>query len=469
MKSSIKRRVLSSYLFIIVSAIVLLDILLFITVKSYYYENAEKVLKNQITTATTFYSKYFAISTLKENIYDNVDVFWNQTEAEVQVYNDKGKLIMDSIGVNTNSLRGEDVESALKGKISRWTGIVDYYDYNVMAISAPIKSNDEIVGVLRYIISLQEVDDEVYAITTTFIGISMVVLTVGIILSLIIAKSIINPITELTKVASKIAEGNLNIRTSVRRNDEIGKLHETFNYMADELDKRNKLKDEFISSVSHELRTPLTAIKGWVITLEDKNTDSYTLETGLKIIEKESDRLGKMVEELLDFSRLQNGKVILNKKIVNIKEFIEYIQKYISQRAIRENKELSVSFNLKRNNVFMDADRINQVIINIIDNAFRFTDENGQIILAVYCDEHKISINIKDNGCGISEEDLPKVKEKFYKGKNKKSQNGIGLAICDEIIKLHKGNLIINSKVGIGTEVIFEVPIEGGYNNEKTI
>ena len=469
MKSSIKRRVLGGYLFLIVFAIMLLDILLFITVKNYYYENAEKVLRNQIETATTFYSKYFPATILEQNIYDNVDVFWNQTEAEVQVFNKDGKILMDSIGVNSHIEKDEDIESALNGNITRQTREVEYYDYTVMSVSAPIRVENDIIGVLRYIISLEDVDKEVYAITTSFVGLSIIVLTIGIAVSLIISRSIIHPITELTKVANAMAEGDFQTRIKIKRKDEIGKLNETFNYMADELAKRDKLKDEFISSVSHELRTPLTAIKGWVITLEDENTDGEILKTGLKIIEKESDRLGNMVEELLDFSRLQNGKANINKKIVNIKEFIKYIQQYISQRAKRENKNLHISFDLEKDNVFMDPDKIKQVIINIMDNAFRFTEVGGDIFLDVFCDKRKLVISVKDNGCGIVEEDLPRVKEKFYKGKNKNSQNGIGLSICDEIIKLHNGELNINSKSGVGTEVIFEIPNEGGNNNEKII
>lgn len=457
---SIKRRVLSSFLFIIILSIAILDLLLFVAVKKYYYDNSEKVLRNQMETATSFYNKYFTSTSLQENINDNVDSFWNQTDAEVQVYNLYGKLIMDSIGAEERDTIYSDVNDALGGKTSRWIGNVNYSKNKVMSVSTPIIVNHKIIGVLRYIISLERVNLEIRNISVDFIGISIIVLIIGIFLSLILAKSIINPIMELTIVAEKMASGNLTVRSSIKDDDEVGKLAQTLNYMVEELSKRDKLKDEFISSVSHELRTPLTAIKGWAITLDDEKTDISTLKTGLKIIEKESDRLGKMVEGLLDFSKLQNDKVKLIKRETNMKEFINYIQACISQRATRENKLLNVTYEIEQNIVYIDQDKMKQVLINLIDNAFRFTGENGSISLIISEDDENIQIVVEDNGCGISDQDLPKVKEKFYKGQNAKSQNGIGLSICDEIIKLHDGKLIIESKVGIGTRITVLIPRE---------
>lgn len=459
---SIRRRVFSSFLLIIFISIVILDILLAVVVKNYYYDNSEKVLKNQIITATSIYSKCFASTSLKENIYDNVDSFWNQTDAEVQIYDANGKLIMDSIGVNESRSNSSDIQGALNGEISRWTGNVGYYNKKVMAVSAPITVDNKTIGVLSYVISLDNVNKEIINMVIKFVVISVFVLGLGILMSSVLAKSIINPIKKVTDVANEMASGNLQVRSNIKDKDEVGKLAITLNYMAEELEKRDKLKDEFISSVSHELRTPLTAIKGWVITLEDEKTDIETLKTGLSIIEKESDRLGGMVEELLDFSRLQNGKIKLNKKKVNVEEFVNYIEIYMSQRASRESKKLIIDLDSNINNVFIDSDRMKQVVINLMDNAFRFTEKNGEVVFEIKKDNNNILFIVKDNGCGIPEDDLPKVKEKFYKGKNAKSQNGIGLSICDEIVKLHDGNLMIESKDGIGTIVIAEIPMERG-------
>lgn len=464
---SIKGKLVRSYFLVISISILILDILLGLAIKNYYYDSSEKLLKNQMGTAIAFYNKYFTTASLEENIYDNIDGVWNQTDAQIQIYDTNGRLLMDSIGVDDSNKDYSDVKKALSGEeYVRWIGTVDYYDKKVMSVSSPIEVDHEIVGVLRYIISLDSVDREISIIITTFFIISILVFIIGIVLSILIARSIINPITELTKVANSMASGDMNIRSSINDNDEVGRLAITFNYMADELVKKDKLKDEFISSVSHELRTPLTAIKGWVITLEDDNTDKDTLNMGLKIIEKESDRLGNMVEELLDFSRLQNGTASLNIQKVNIYEFIEYMKIYLSQRAIKEKKKFNVISNNEVDFVFIDVDKIKQVIINLVDNAFKFTEINGEITLEVNVNRKKINIIVIDNGCGISESDLPRVKEKFYKGKNAKSQNGIGLSICDEIIKMHGGDFYIESKEGVGTKIVLEIPNEREIYNE---
>lgn len=229
--------------------------------------------------------------------------------------------------------------------------------------------------------------------------------------------------------------------------------------MAGELDEREKMKNEFISSVSHELRTPLTAIKGWVITLDSDETDKETLGLGLKIIENETERLASMVEELLSFSSLVNGRATLRKSKILIKDLILYLDTYMSERAIRENKTLTIESNMENEFVNIDIDKIKQVLINLIDNAFKFTETKGKIKVEFMRINGFMNITVSDNGCGISETDLPRVTEKFYKGKNAKSQNGIGLSICDEITKLHKGTLNIESKENEGTKITVSIPI----------
>ncbi|MGG7176988.1 ATP-binding protein [Clostridium paraputrificum] len=461
---SIKSRLIKSFIIVIFSTVIILDILLVVFIKKYYYDNSEALLKNQIRLSTSFYNKYFSSYSLEETVYDNLDSFWDQTDAQVQIYNDKGKLIMDSIGaIDGNIKEYSDVTKVLNGeKSSRWVGKVDYYDYKVMAVSKPIIVEDEVIGVIRFIISLQGVDRAINAIVLFFLFISMLVLVIGFILSILIAKSIITPIKELTVVAEKMASGDLKVRSNIKDKDEIGKLANTLDYMAEEIQAKDELKNEFISSVSHELRTPLTSIKGWAITLDDELTDKETLKVGLNIIEKETDRLVTMVEELLDFSKLVNGKTVLNRKEVKVKDFIEYMQIYMSQRVKREGKVLEIKSNMWDDIVYIDIDKMKQVLINIVDNALKFTDTEGRIEIDINKRENYMSIIVEDNGSGISKEDLPRVKEKFYKGKNVKSQNGIGLSICDEIAKLHGGDLKIESEENIGTKITVIIPLIKG-------
>nr|WP_243190628.1 HAMP domain-containing sensor histidine kinase [Clostridium gallinarum] len=444
---------------IIFSTVVVLNILLMVFIRKYYYDNMENILKSRIEVSMNFYNKYFSSQELIENVYDNVDAFWNENNAQVEIFDVDGSLLMDSIGIKDEKLiNAPDVSKALKGEVSRWVGKVNYYDKKVMAVSYPLEIDGEIIGIMRFITSLEEIDGIITNIMIIFVSISIGVLLIGVTLSIILANSIINPIKYLNKVAEKMGSGNLSVRSKIDSKNEIGQLSNTLNFMANEISRREQLKNEFISQVSHELRTPLTAIKGWTITLNNDETDKETLKLGFDIIEKETDRLSLMVEELLDFSRLINENVRLELKKINIGDFLKHIESFMAPRAKKEG--INLEFITKDDvNISIDSNRLKQVFINLIDNSLKFTEAGGNIKFETFILDKNIKFIIEDNGCGISEEDLPRVKEKFFKGKNSNSKNGIGLSICDEIIKLHNGEFNIYSKLGIGTKVEIIIPL----------
>lgn len=457
--NSIRTKLIKNFLIVIISTVMILDTLMIIFFKEYYYNNRQVFLTSQIESSINFYDKYFSSQTLIQNIYDNIDSFWNNINAQVEILDPEGNLLMDSVGIRDNELlQTPDIAKAINGETARWVGKSDNYNGNVMIVSHPIITNGELNGVMRVISSLEDIDNTINSFIILFLIISLIVILIGLVMSILMAKSIIDPIKSITKVAKKMASGDLKVKSSVYNSDEITQLSNTLNYMASEIEKREKLKNDFISSVSHELRTPLTAIKGWAITLNDDETDKDTLKMGFDIIEKETDRLTIMVEELLDFSKLVSGIVQLNKRSVDIIKFITHIENYMKPRALEEGISFEVYIENNVSKGFFDYNKMKQVLINIIDNAFKFTNEEGKVILSVAQNDNSIVFSITDNGVGISKEDLPKIKEKFYKGKNSNSKNGIGLSICDEIIKLHDGKFIIESEVNEGTSVVVTIP-----------
>ncbi|MEG2353056.1 MAG: HAMP domain-containing sensor histidine kinase [Clostridium sp.] len=458
---SIKKRLFKHFLFIIISTVIILEVILISFVKTYYCSNMEDFLKGQIKTSADFYNKYFSNSSLEDNVLNNVDAFWKQSNTQVQIIDLNGKVIMDSIGyIQKNEMTTSDYLKAKNGEFGSWIGKVPYDKKTVIAVSHPLKSNDEIVGVMRFVSSLSKVNNQLLMVFISFCLVGIVVSLISIITSLFLSRSIIAPIEYLTKDAQKMARGEFDFKSHNYSDDEIGKLAETFNYMAGEVLNRDKLKNDFISSVSHELRTPLTAIKGWANILNTTDgIDRSTTKEGLEIIEKESDRLTNMVEELLDFSKFVSGRITLKKEDSSLQEFAYYIESFMNPRALRDKITLKVSCEDGMPNVYIDKNRMKQVVLNILDNAFKFTEENGSITLKIYKEKQNIVMCITDTGIGISMDELPKVKEKFYKGKSSKSQNGIGLSICDEIIKLHNGTLDIESIEQEGTVVLISIPI----------
>ncbi len=464
MKSSIKKRLVGNFMLIIIITVLIIEFFLFNAIRNYYYKSIEEILSNQIAFSTEFYRKYFSTSRLEDIVIDDVDLFWRQTSAQVQILDNEGKILMDSIGAvhETKFITSGDVLDALKGNKATWIGKVEYDTEPVIAVSSPLKVEGEVVGVLRFISSLRETNKIIMSIYRLLIVLGIIVVVISGIVSIFLANTIVQPLKEVTEVAEKMADGQLKVRSKKKFDDEIGKLSDTLNYMAEELIKKEHLKNDFISSISHELRTPLTSIKGWAITLNSGKVDQSLLKDGLNIIEKESDRLSDLVEELLDFSRYVSGRITIEKDEMNLIESINQVEKQLKLRAKEKNLDFSVSYDSDLPNIIGDENRIKQVLINLLDNAFKFTDEGGRVSLSAGKDGDYVIIKVKDNGQGIHEEDLPYIKEKFYKGKNSNSNTGLGLSICDEIVKLHGGHMDIKSKLNEGTTVIVTLPIRGG-------
>ena len=468
LKKSLKGRLAISYLIIIMMTMVITDFTLVTVLRSYFNDNVREALDNQLSVATSMYEKYYSEDSLEDNVANDEDSFWRQTRASVQIINLQGEVLLDTTGSRPQGVQKSlDILAALEGNKGSVTYSDEVTKEKLMAVSHPLISNGQIVGVLRFITSLNGVNDTMNVIILNFIVFGLGILFLTAFISQIIGKRIIGPIEELTKAAETMAKGNYNIITKKFYEDEIGQLSDTLNHMATEIKKKESLKNDFISSVSHELRTPLTSIKGWAITLQDPQTDPKLLRDGLEIITNESDRLTSMVDELLDFSKFVSGKITLDKEVIEIEKLFDFIETNIADRARRENKEFIVEKTEGMGTITADLNRVKQVFINLLDNSFKFTGIGGKITLSMVRGKQYVDFIVKDNGSGISKNDILKVKEKFYKGKTSKSTNGIGLSICDEIAILHGGELRIKSEVEIGTEIIFRLPEGGDGNGDK--
>lgn len=456
----IRGRLAASFMIVILVSVAILEVLMIYTVQQNYYGSLRGNLTNQVKISADMYSRYYSDTSLEDNILYNVDAFWNQSNAEVEIVDRDGNIVMNSLGTIPEQAEPmEDIQDALNDKLGEWVGRIN--GEKVMAVAYPLKSNGQIVGALRFIASTGAIDQDIQNTAKIFIAIGLfVVLVVGL-LSIFLANTILIPLREVTAVAESMAEGNFQIKSRKKRDDEIGKLSDTLNYMAEEITKKEKLKNDFISSVSHELRTPLTSIMGWAITLQsEKFQQKETLNDGLGIIAKETERLTHMVEELLDFSKFVSGRIKLKYAIVNLAELMEHIRKQLTPRAMRDNIHFTVDYPENLPELLTDGNRLKQLFINVLDNALNFTPAEGFVRFQAETGEKEYTFTITDSGCGIPAEELPMIKEKFYKGKSSRSKNGIGLSICEEIVTLMKGRLDIRSEVNVGTTVVIALPKE---------
>ncbi|MEG0340455.1 MAG: HAMP domain-containing sensor histidine kinase, partial [Oscillospiraceae bacterium] len=328
----------------------------------------------------------------------------------------------------------------------------------VMSVTYLLRPAVSDVAAIRMLTSLELLDKNIIGIAITSLAIVLMVVLFSFWSGIFFIRSIVRPIGVIEATATKIAHGNLDIRIENKYNDEIGSLCNTINAMASELDKSEKMKNDFISSVSHELRTPLTAIKGWVETIGHMNPSDEGYKRGVEVIASETDRLYNMVEELLDFSRMQNG-ITLTPELLDLVAEVSDSVLMMEQRARLEN--VSIEFDEPEMPIPVQADknRLRQVFVNVIDNAIKYSLNSSTIHIGILQDEVNVYVNISDEGAGIASEDLENVKLKFFKGAGSVRGSGIGLAVVDEIVMAHGGLLSLESEKGKGTTVTVRLPI----------
>ena len=462
-KGITKRWVLNTLLVVVVVVLFVVFCLSY-AVRIYYYHSVSQTLSAESAEFASVLEDYTSdSSTFASTARIYVENFDGKEKMEITAIDARGNVIITSTGFTPDSTEQmPDYQKAMAENLSffEWTGKLSSNE-NVKAVTRLVKNSDgECVGAVRCIISLADIDRTINIAIVIFCGVGLLIISLVVFSGLYFIRSIVNPVRELSETAKKIAQGDFNTKIEKIHDDEIGDLCDSINNMATELGAAERLKNDFISSVSHELRTPLTAIKGWAETMQYCGTvDKETFDKGMDIIVKESSRLTSIVEELLDFSRLQSGRMVIMKEKLDILAELDDVLYMMKERAISEEKHLLYDKPEVMPPVFGDKNKLRQVFINIIDNALKYTQSEGVVGIQVLDQGNFVHIVVTDTGCGIAPDDLPRIKDKFYKANQNVRGSGIGLAIADEIISLHDGSLDIQSGIGVGTTVTIAIPI----------
>lgn len=461
----IKGRWLVNSLSFVVAILLTLIVIIGSGSASYHYASVRENLLSQASSSSSFFYKYLSLN--YEQFYNGAEKFVTEFEdkdkIEVQIIDNWGRIILSSSGLTSGTIPStSDVEKTLNEKTTNFYIGNDYLtDERVVSTSSPLFYSDgTLIGCIRYVTSLEIVDKQIVNHILITLGISVAILGLVVVSNRYFIKSILEPVLKINAVAKEISDGKYGKRLQKVYDDEIGELCDTINHMSDELSRVERMKNDFISSVSHELRTPLTAIGGWSETLiaYGKDMDEETAQ-GIKIINRESQRLTQMVEELLDFGRLESGRLTLDIDTCDISR--ELFEAVYMHRSLVEKENIVINYKKEENDYTVNGDshRLKQVFLNTIDNATKYGKEGGQIDISIDKNsQDDIVVQVKDYGPGILEKDLPFVKQKFYKGSSKKRGSGIGLAVSDEIITLHGGTLDIVSKENEGTIVLITIP-----------
>lgn len=439
-------------------------------VVSYYRNYVTDYLSGYANeSVTTFFSPYVGGS---DEIFDQkakefVDSFSDKSRMEVQVVNRKGTVSFSSSGfyVSETIEDMDDVNAALESSsgISKWSGFNSNGEHIMSVAMVLPRSNDEFTGAIRYITSLSAIDGQIIGLIILIFVVYLIALFFVTLSGMFFIQTIVTPVRKINDAAKQFAEGDFEVRieSDGREDDEITELADSINGMIAEVAATDKMKNDFISTVSHELRTPLTAIKGWGEMLKELDgEDREIARRGTEVIINESERLSKLVEELLDFSRIQNGSMTLRLEKIDVLAELDEAIFVFKERSKRDGIELTYSVPEVPAPMMADPNRIKQVFVNILDNAFKYSEQGGLVNVVALVEDGTLTIHFADNGCGIAKDDLPNIKKKFYKANLQVRGSGIGLAVVDEIVKLHNGVFEINSELNVGTTVTVAFPVE---------
>ncbi len=291
-----------------------------------------------------------------------------------------------------------------------------------------------------------------HRMTGLFVRVAIIPVLLMFCLAIIITYRMAKPLKSMSDAAKAMAKGDFSKRIPVTSDDEIGELAASFNMMTNSLSRLETMRRSFVGSVSHELRTPMTTISGFIDGILDGTIPKERHEYYLSIVSSEVKRLSRLVNGMLDISRLESGEVELKREDFNFNELVCGIVIGQEQRIDKSNLQIDGLDNLPEIRIFADRDLIHQVVYNLVDNAIKFTPDGGKISFALGDEGENVSFMIKNTGDGITESELPLVFERFYKGDRSRSDVkkslGLGLYLVKTIVSAHGGQVAVSSREG---------------------
>ncbi len=464
MKKITRKWLINSFGIILIIVLAMIGIVA-VVVRNYYYSSVQQYISSQASSIDTSIDSIYSQSPndVTSEIVSLVENFSAKNRMELMAVTDSTTVLITSSGFEPDhSVTMPDYINAIESGTNYGTYIGDIEQEYVYAVTYlyNLPGSDINTFAMRYIVSLTNINNQIILSIGYAALLGLAIIFFVILSSSYFVNSLIKPISDIGDSTKKIAQGDFDVRLDISRNDEIGELCGAINEMAEGLSNSEQIKNDFISSVSHELRTPLTAIRGWGETiLNSAELDEVTTKKGVSIMINETQRLSTMVEELLDFSRMQSGRMNLEfSKIDVIAELSDAVLMF-TQRAQLENKQINYDEPDFFAPVRGDRNRLRQVFVNVLDNSLKYSDSGDSVSIDITLSDNAVTVSVADTGVGISSEDLPNVTQKFYKGNTTRRGSGIGLAVAKEIILMHDGELDINSEKNVGTSVTITLPL----------
>lgn len=466
MFKGIRGRLISTYIVIICAVMIIISIFLLKILEDYYLDyqretmsNAGKLVAEMSTVFVRNETDLVALSSLTKEVS-------RQINARVIILDRRGLVLGDSVragGLLGRQLNRPEIENALRGDIGSSMQYSAVTGQRIMQVALPVLETDEIIGAVFLASSLEDIYETLRMVGFFLVAATLLALVLAGFLATFLSKTVTNPIKELTEATREMAAGQLEQKIVVHNRDEIGQLAGQFNIMALKVTETNKRLREFVANASHELRTPLTTINLLVASLKDHAGEKEIRDEFIEDIDKETQRLIRLVEDLLNLARLERkGNVLLKEPLDLIKvarEAAASVVRLAEARGLRlscVNREQDIE-------IMGQEETIKQVLVNLLDNAVKHTLSGGRIRLEVRKEAGFASVVITDTGCGIPPADLEKIFQRFYRVDKARSRElggtGLGLAITREIIKQHGGKIWAENRAEGGSMFCFLLPL----------
>jgi signal transduction histidine kinase len=388
-----------------------------------------------------------------------------QLDTRIRVLDASGVLLVDSLGEDGGLVLDEDplITQALRGEVSTRTD--QGGDDPAMHLALPVTVEGSLVGVVYLSQPLDDVTEVLGDLRTRLLGSTAIAMLVASLVSLPLSEAIARPLRRLTAAAGAVAQGRFDQQVPVRSRDELGRLGRAFNDMTSRLRSARQTQIDFVADVSHELRTPLTSVKGMLETLRDGAVeDPEVRDDFLETVDLETDRLIRLVNDLLVLSRADSEALNLKREIEDLVDVVDRVLERMKPAAEQKDVRVKLEAGSRRWAVWVDVDRIQQVLVNLLDNAVKYSRLGGLVIVRIA--EHKggmLRVEVCDDGIGIPPENLEQIGRRFYRADKARTRerggSGLGLAIAQALVEAHGGELWVESKEGVGTTVRFTLPV----------
>ncbi len=360
----------------------------------------------------------------------------------------------------TNHRVTEQIWRVLSGSEIRVQGLIEELGGGVVTIGVPWYGSgmfsDRVMGAVLLHISVDSLNVD-YSDLVRYAGFAgIIAMIIGTFLALVIARNQSRPLRQINDAVTAFAGGDFERRVEIKGDSEMAQLGASFNKMAEEISNLDQSRKSFVANVSHELRSPMTCIQGYVQGILDGTIGADEQATYLKTVLSETQRLTKLVGELLDLSRIESGKIPLSKTVFDINELILSVLFKYEQKIEDKNIQMDISFKEQPCYVLADSARITQVITNLIDNAVKFTQEGRSLLVWTHVMDSQVYVTVKNEGMGIPAEDIPFIFERFYKVDKAHTSGmgtGLGLSIVKKILEQHDQSITVNSTGSMTTFV----------------